>query len=251
MDPDEAPVITIGLDHPGYSTDLSTWLIEVYEDGALSWTLRECHEGNDFLEQMIQKKGKISLGDLEQILEQSHRLGFWEMPSRLEAQSVNCETVSISIRTGTKIKTVEVYDPLSLPVQKCDRYIWSFVALWQQIARHAPDPVKYNLTLKAMEYAAETHEEREAKKKKAFEDAAAARGVMDVKTIKNGFVRCPHCKIHFPLYSNRSWTGSRHESCGTWLRLPVSIEGLKTREDFRGFIVRDGVKQRPRLRLRA
>jgi hypothetical protein len=45
------------------------------------------------------------------------------------------------------------------------------------------------------------------------------RPVMDAELRPDGWVQCPYCQIHFATYSNGSWEGDIHRSCGTELKL--------------------------------
>jgi hypothetical protein len=56
-------------------------------------------------------------------------------------------------------------------------------------------------------------------KEERLEAEARARGVMQAPLYPDGWVLCPHCSRSFDTTSNMSWTGERHVTCRTWLRL--------------------------------
>ena len=62
--------------------------------------------------------------------------------------------------------------------------------------------------------------EKQRKDKQSAKDAEAdARGVLVAEIYPDGDVVCPHCKRTFTTNYSMSWDGSRHKSCGTYLKL--------------------------------
>lgn len=236
------PIITAALDSPRYGKDLSTWLLEIYDDGQLEQIFRKSDPSNDFGEDISRENSSLPTADVDEIVALANQLKFGELPARTRARSRGEETVSISIRNGKEIRTVEVHGPLLQAREGPAPYIWTFVQLWQRIMRHSLRPETEPLTLEAVSLAAEPPAERQQRLKDEREAACTKRGLMDVVTIKNGFALCPFCAIRFPLYSDMFWDGARHLTCGTWIRLPRCVDGLTTRQDFKGCIVRDGVR---------
>lgn len=236
-------VITAGLDSPGFSADTTTWLLEIDRSGRLVQTIKQ-DVGPIYRHQHTTiKSNEIPPVDLEDLLETAERVGFFDLPDQLRANISDQETRHLSVRRGETHKRVSVYGAIFLAKDVSDRRIWNFVELWEQVMGFAVYPDENTLTVEALDRAARwTAEERrrEEAQRNAFEAAAWARGEMDVLAIKNGFALCPHCGVRFALYSTMSWDGERHRSCGTWLRLPSCVDGLATRDDFQGLIVRDG-----------
>ncbi len=239
------PLITAGRDLPAFSEDLSTWRIEIDDTGLLVQEIRESTHANGYSSERRRAMGRVSSSDLEEILEIAERVGFERLDEHISSSTLHAtdqETVSISIRYGESVKRVEVYGPIIIAMFDPDyRHLKGFVELWERIHRQAPYPSKVHRTLEALEHAAGAQarwKEEERTRTEAFEAAAAERGIMNVSTVKNGFALCPHCALQFALYSDHSWDGSRHTTCGTQLRLPECLRGLRTKVDFRGIHLR-------------
>lgn len=63
------------------------------------------------------------------------------------------------------------------------------------------------------------------KERERLHEELASRPAMKITRIRNGFAQCPHCGVRFALYSDQSWDGEKHLSCGTRLVLPDEYAG--------------------------
>ena len=240
-------VITAGLDSPAFSSDLSTWKLEIAADGLLTQQIRQLDRSHPYPGIVSTRSRHLSELQLTKIFELAEGVDFFNLPDRLEAEVTDQQSVHISVSIDGRTKKVEVYGPFFLAMRRDEapgRHVRKFVELWEEIVRHVDYPATNHLTLEALDQAGRREGERkrlEDEKRQALQEAAESRGALKVVTLKNGFALCPHCGARFALYSTMSWDGARHKTCGTLLKLPTCVEGLRTREDFAGIQVQDGV----------
>lgn len=150
------PIITAGLDRPGFSCDLSTWNLEIIPDGMLTQWIHELDYSQGHKEQLSVRSRHISESEISRIYEVAQKVDFGGLPDRLKASVTDQPMFHISIIIDNQPKRTQVYGPLFLARDwddGPDRRVWRFVELWEELIQHVDFPPTNYLTLAALDEA--------------------------------------------------------------------------------------------------
>ncbi len=139
----EYDLVGAALLSPGFASDLSTWRLTINRDSLLSQEIRVANYEDSYRAQMRQESTRLPSDELMAIVALAERTGFRNFRDRYEHETMvvlDLPTLSISIRFGELIKTVEAYGPREIAAQENNQDMVRFVELWNHIHRYAPYP---------------------------------------------------------------------------------------------------------------
>ena len=110
----EENVIAAVLVSPGFCEDLSTWRLTISRDGRLRQEVSYATAANLYRREVRHESARVSPADLAEILALAERIGFQGFRDSYTHETMvvtDLPTLSISVRSGASIKTVQAYGP--------------------------------------------------------------------------------------------------------------------------------------------